>query len=776
MSSAPESSPARRLIGLAALVALATALAGAAAWLLGAEAIGLGGEELVLAVSVVSAAAAILAGVFAQPLFSAGLAVLLERRQPPLPTPEELERWAVLLRGAVLRRRVLGARSQREQMLRRGTLLELPVCPELEVRAGRSGRPRIRFGAAGDWASIGQHWAAADGRLVILGDPGYGKTFAALALIESIDRGGGGIAELFPLVEWHAWAAGRKQPAIEEWVVDQLLQNYPALSAAAARALVLEGRLMPIFDGLDEVPAGARAECRDALEAYAGRTEPFRPFVVTCRQREYLELAPRWIGADRHVGLVGLDGERVAAALRARFGAAPGWERPIEAVERGDPGLQRLLRSPLRLAAAIEIFEARDPRELLEIAAGPDAAERLWDLLLQADPHDFAGAAEGDVRRWLGFLAASLRSHARQRFWLHELYLYAAPRDRRRFHMLSIGLFTAVVALPALRSGSLFGALVALAIGIVAFGFYRRGRDRPVDHAVRGKPAPLSYLKMLPRAVTFWAFVTVLTALITGPLLLGLFLLADALGEDLAPFRSAAPALLEFTLLAGLFSGAVGAALVLANVGSSYVAEEPPARFVGRGPATVVAATRDHGLVAAGFGAVVFSLPTALFARDPLGFAVFVAFSALLVGWVGGIGAWAFHYWIRWRLARAGLLPYRLGRFLAWASDRTGYLRGADAFEFRHKELLDYLARGVEPVGEGNVSWAEQLAKENSRRAEFKALRGDRLWDRHDYEGARQAYLAAAAMAPDDDVLQGVVRELLDEIGKEAAEDRTVAG
>lgn len=758
----------RRLIGLAVVVAGFAAVSGAATWLVAGGVFGLAGGQLALAVSVASTAAAALAGVFGQPLFNAGLASLLDMEEPPGPDPEELERWCALLRTAVTQRRVLGARSQREQMLRRGVLLELSVSPDLDLRRGRGGRARLRLGEKGEpWSRLLESWDAAGGRLVILGEPGYGKTFSALALIARINQERGPVSELFPLADWHTWSAGRTNPTIEDWLVDRLIEEYPQLTGPAAWSMVIQGRLVPVFDGLDEVPKRARPACRDALEAYAGRAEPFRPFVVTCRQEEYFALAPNWIGADRHVGLLGLDEAGIATALRASVGWSERWTDVIEAVERGNPDLLSLLRSPLRLAAAAEIYESRDPQELFELAKRPDAGEELWDLLLWKSPHGFDGATAGDVRRWLSFIAASLRSHDRQRLWLHELYLYAAPGDRRRFHLLTLGAFIAAASLPLLLTGTTFGAILGVLIGALGISVYRRNRDHPIEQVVRGSPAPLRYLRMLPRALAFGLLKGAAWGTLFFLALLAAFGLANALGEETMSLWPATLEMLKFAAFTGAFGGLAAAAFVIAAVDSSFVAEEPPSHLAGRGPAAVTKATRDHGLLAAAFAAALTSIPGALLTTSIVGFCFLVGVNTLLVGWLGGLNAWAFHHWTRWRLARADLLPHRLGSFLEWASEEAGHLRANDAYEFRHKELLDYLARNVEPVGEGNLSW-DELNEERKRRDRARAelLRGDRLIRKHDYEGARKAYVAAFKATPRD---ARVLRSLNRALRKSAA-------
>jgi DNA-binding CsgD family transcriptional regulator len=58
-----------------------------------------------------------------------------------------------------------------------------------------------------------------------------------------------------------------------------------------------------------------------------------------------------------------------------------------------------------------------------------------------------------------------------------------------------------------------------------------------------------------------------------------------------------------------------------------------------------------------------------------------------------GLGGWMYHHLLRRRLASSGLLPGDLPEFLSFcAGPRRGWLRTTNAYEFRHRELLDHLA------------------------------------------------------------------------------------
>ena len=77
-----------------------------------------------------------------------------------------------------------------------------------------------------------------------------------------------------------------------------LAETYPALRAAGfgsgvAAALITQRRILPVLDGLDELPARVRP---DALAALNAATTADDPLILTCRTAEY-EAAiagPRW--------------------------------------------------------------------------------------------------------------------------------------------------------------------------------------------------------------------------------------------------------------------------------------------------------------------------------------------------------------------------------------------------------------------------------------------------------------------------------------------------
>ena len=122
-------------------------------------------------------------------------------------------------------------------------------------------------------------------RLVILGEPGMGKTTLALLLLRQLLEHVAPDDPVPVLLSMSSWDPSTE--SLSEWLTRRLSEDYPALRAAvfgpdAARSLVVHRKVLPILDGLDELPEEARPAIIVRLNETAGD-----PLALTCRTTEY---------------------------------------------------------------------------------------------------------------------------------------------------------------------------------------------------------------------------------------------------------------------------------------------------------------------------------------------------------------------------------------------------------------------------------------------------------------------------------------------------------
>ena len=268
------------------------------------------------------------------------------------------------------------------------------------------------------------------GRLVVLGGPGTGKTMLMVRLVLDLlaDRADGDPVPI--LVSAASWNPGEED--LREWLGTQLIIAHPALAApppagmaqpTQAAALLASGLILPILDGLDEIPQGVRGP---AISRINDGLRPGERLVVTCRSEQYRDaIRPRGgvevtLRAAAAVQLCPLDDEAVRRYLCDDAGgpsARARWE-PVIAVLGTDASAGQALRTPLMVSLARTIYNPRpgespddvsDPAELCNPSLSDRAAveSHLLGAFIAAayrPSHNGARTAQR-ATRWLAFLA-----------------------------------------------------------------------------------------------------------------------------------------------------------------------------------------------------------------------------------------------------------------------------------------------------------------------------------------------------------------------------------
>jgi hypothetical protein len=263
-------------------------------------------------------------------------------------------------------------------------------------------------------------------RLVILGDAGTGKTTLALLLSIHLLENPAATVPIPYLLSAASWEPHGE--TIEQWTERRLLEDFPALGnisvygPTVVRRLVADEPILPVVDGLDELPESSRKEAILAVN------HSRRPVVLTCRTSEYQKAVSGtdvlWAAAV--IEPVPPNPRDVIAFLSRNISPlrAHRWKSVLQQVQSVPTGpLALTLSNPLMVSLVQAIYGGADgnPSELLE--PGRFASQRaIEDHLLRElvsarleqaeaqarDPERSHRWNEQKVRLWLVFLAAQL--------------------------------------------------------------------------------------------------------------------------------------------------------------------------------------------------------------------------------------------------------------------------------------------------------------------------------------------------------------------------------
>ncbi|MET8545368.1 NACHT domain-containing protein [Kitasatospora sp. NPDC004799] len=328
-------------------------------------------------------------------------------------------------------------------------------------------------------------------RLVVLGGAGSGKTsLAVLLVIELLWR----MAEsdpvpvLLPIASW--------RPRVEHlytWLDRQLLHEYPHLDQETVCLLRQDRRILPVLDGLDELPAAERPEALAELNSALREGDPL---VLTCRTGDFVRAA-RETSVLREAAVVQAEPLTAEEASRYLLGSAtpqhqPRW-RPLTDALTADPSCPaaEVLTVPLMLWLCRTAYERPTPDAFPGDLADrsrfptPGAVEsHLLDSLVPsaypAGPLPPPTSGRKEPRRWPG--ERRRRDPEQVSRWLRFLARHLEQRGTPDLAWWELG--TAVRLVPRMvMTGIAAGACVGLLIG-PADGIVTAWNDTRSSHSV----------------------------------------------------------------------------------------------------------------------------------------------------------------------------------------------------------------------------------------------------------------------------------------------------
>ncbi len=513
-------------------------------------------------------------------------------------------------------------------------------------------------------------------RMVITGAPGSGKTVLAIELMLGLlkDRS----ADAPVPVRMSAASLDTSRPArsaIAECITEHLTQAY-RMPEAAARELVAARMVLPVLDGLDEMDsaeapayASRAGQAIRACNAYLDGQEK-AAMVLTCRisQYEALEQAREWVRDAARIQVLPVAVPAARRFLTARVIDKSRWQPILERMQQpGNPPLAQAMSTPWRLTVAATVYDQRDPatgrylRDTADlISPAMDTEERIRDHLLglyilaAITAHDSPYPADC-VQHWLAVLASYLHTNTASAtrpapviagrtlsgtdLVLHELWPLAGYRLPR---IITAGVM-AIIGLSNFTLGLLES---------VWAGFTWRVTIILILDAI-------IVVSVTPYGLTAW----------NNPARIDLQRMKTRSGLNRAALGVALG--VAFGVAFGVGVGVAGGLVFGSSVDTDEYSAIEPKEILRKDLITGVV----FG-VAFGVGVV---------AGVVAGVAAGVVFGVLDVRYIALLlctRRWTAHW-----------LPWRLGKFTQWCYQSGLFRIAGIGYQFRHKELLDYLTR-----------------------------------------------------------------------------------
>ncbi|HEU5376262.1 MAG TPA: helix-turn-helix domain-containing protein [Ktedonobacteraceae bacterium] len=279
--------------------------------------------------------------------------------------------------------------------------------------------------------SIVEVYDRADGELLILGEPGVGKTILLLALAcELLMRAGQHesypMPAIFNLASWT-----EEQITLDEWLTAELQTIYH-IPEKIGRNLVETDQLIILLDGLDETSEETRPACVKAIQAYQQK-HPFVSLVLCCRREKYYAQATP-LTFQRAIAVKPLTREQIDLYLASAH-------CQLEAVKKAfqeDLELQELCTNPLMLSIVSRIYQDKGDAAFALSGSIKQRRRQIFEMyvqqMLMSRGTETRYTLE-QTRHWLMWLAGQLKEHRQTEFYIERLQPDWLPDNpaRQRF-------------------------------------------------------------------------------------------------------------------------------------------------------------------------------------------------------------------------------------------------------------------------------------------------------------------------------------------------------
>lgn len=517
------------------------------------------------------------------------------------------------------------------------------------------------------------------GKLLILGNPGAGKTTAMLNLAKALvaraeEDADYPIPVLFNLSTWK-----NDKQSIREWVIEELKSKYGVRKDIGAN-WVSDAKLLPMLDGLDELKSVRQEHCVRKINEFL--QSDYRPeYLVVCsRQEEYGNYGIK-LQLHGAICLRNLN-ERQVRDYLLQVSRRDLWE-----VLQQDETLLKLMQTPFWLSVLVLSEQELQVRDWLALGSTKQRLEWLLDAyvrrMLERELRSWAYEklkmpSNKLMHHWLVFLAQKLQRASETEFLIEEIQpSWLITSRQKKIYKRIFEFVSLLFGLPFIfLDGSLYSEPTYTPYYKPLLNLNLRIRlSRRVGNDIK----TVEKLK--------WSWKQARAGLIVGLILGLLFGLSLSLFNNLQLTMGSRS--INALIIGMIYGLSVGLKSGISS--SSIETKIIPNQGIWKSAANACINGLINGLIIGLIISVIVGLSYGLNFGLISGL-IFGLPSGVISGLIGGGQACIQHFTLRLILYHNGYIPWNYARFLDYCTDRLLLQRVGGRYRFIHRLIQEHFA------------------------------------------------------------------------------------